>query len=880
MIKKYPSFFLCFLFITGFHFNILSQALYPVLLDEKIEQSTLIVEGKVVEKTAFWNPAHTMIFTSNKIRIYKVFKGELRPQYIEVMTQGGSVGLESVEVSDLLTLEKDEIGIFFCYPNSISLKNPVTNNLIWDVYSSAQGFFRYDLAAGIADAPFAKFSNILNELYPKLENRIGHAFAVTDASFQINSLTPGQPTTSFVASISSFSPATVTAGATIDAANNLLTISGSDFGTASGSAAILFDDANNGTGGTAYTVAYNDPLIVSWSSTAIQVQVPARVGTGTFQVRDDLGNVSAASAVLNVSYGVLTATLTSGSTVTKESNLMNTDGLGGYSILYSTSTAGGGVDLNASATKATFQRALNTWKEVAGYNVTEAGTTSIQTLSGSDANVIMFDNTNTGQPVLASGVLAVCYSWNTMCTPVTTNAVQKVGFDIVLRNSGVSTGSVAFTAGPCFPSTSTTEYDMETVILHELGHALNLAHINDGTEGSFLPNINPGKLMNYAVSNGVDRRSPDWSALTGAAYCIIPQGNTYGSCGLYSAEMTTLATTTESKDECPVTFPGTATASGTAVTFDLNHATSNKNNDPQYTALNCSGTGSMVTNTAYYALKTNNDGGILTITVSGYATTPVAQAACSGAGVQLALYQTASCPTGQAFPSPTVCRTFNADGALSNITGLAANTTYLLMVTGLSNTKANFTLTLTGAAVLPVKISSFNGTVNKLGNMLNWKLESISSVDKITLEASFDGNTFSEMYTQNITSAITSLNSSFNDKIVAPLKYYRLKILNRSGAVEYSNILLLKQTDKPFGITISPNPVKDKITVTFYKSISGNTSFKLLDISGKVLSKTAYQLTAGGQSLQLDIPPGLQGSIYLLEINDAGVTTSHKIIVY
>ena len=126
MIKKYPSFFLCFLFITGFHFNILSQALYPVSLDEKIEQSTLIVEGKVVEKTAFWNPAHTMIFTSNKIRIYKVFKGELRPQYIEVMTQGGSVGLESVEASDLLTLEKDETGVFFCYPNRISLKNPVT----------------------------------------------------------------------------------------------------------------------------------------------------------------------------------------------------------------------------------------------------------------------------------------------------------------------------------------------------------------------------------------------------------------------------------------------------------------------------------------------------------------------------------------------------------------------------------------------------------------------------------------------------------------------------------------------------------------------------------------------------------------------------------
>jgi hypothetical protein len=67
--------------------------------------------------------------------------------------------------------------------------------------------------------------------------------------------------------------------------------------------------------------------------------------------------------------------------------------------------------------------------------------------------------------------------------------------------------------------------------------------------------------------------------------------------------MTPLSATTESKDECPI-FPSTGLNDGTVVAFDLVHATSNKNTDPQFTALNCAGTGTGVTNTAFYALKT------------------------------------------------------------------------------------------------------------------------------------------------------------------------------------------------------------------------------------------------------------------------------------
>ncbi len=851
-----------------------AQSLYPVSMDEKVQQSAAIVEGRVVEQKSFWNPAHTMIFTANKVKVYKVFKGTAIPDYIELLTHGGSVGTESIEASDLLSLSKDEVGVFFCSSNSFNLRNPANNNLLWDVYSSAQGFLRYDLNSRMADAPFVRYSDFSTQLYQDVQTRVGHSYTVRDNSINQSLSTPTQP---LAVGITSFSPTTVNAGATLDAANNQLTITGTGFGNPSGAAAVLFDDANNGTGGTAFTVAFNDPLIVSWSSTQIVVKVPSRVGTGTFQVRDDLGNLGGSPGVLTVRYSILTASFSSGTAVTKESNLMNDNGTGGYTILYSSSTGGSGVDLDASPAKATFQRALNSWKELVGFNVTEGGTTSSQTISPSDGqNVIMYDNFNTGVGVLSAGVLAVCYSFNSMCLPTTTNEVQKTEFDVVIRNTGVSSGSTAFTLGPCYPAVS--EYDLETVLLHELGHALNLGHINDSYQGSFLPNINPGKLMHYAVLNGVSRRSPDWSALAGAKYAVQAQGNSYGSCGLASGEMTVLATTVESKDECPTTFPTTVTPLNTLVNFDLVHTTSNKNSDPQYTAMNCSGTGTDVVNTAFYPILTNGVGGTLSITVSGYATSPATLSSCSGAGIELALYETPSCPGGQSFPLPYDCRTFNANGPLFNITGLSPNTSYLLVADGVNGTKATFNLLLNGSAI-PIGISAFNGVANSGVNELRWKTENAYSSDKILLEGAEDGVHFSTLYTQYINAGSNTVSGTYNDRTNAAIKYYRLKIINRDGSIQYSTVLTLRQRAAIAGISISPNPVKDDFAVNMYKSFTGKVQFTLFDINGKQLRNTTEMLAAGAQAVQLNLARGLASGTYLLRVTDGDKNTTLKVSV-
>ena len=86
-----------------------------------------------------------MIFTANTVEIYKSFKGNVDQKTIEIMTQGGSVGPDAITVSDLLQLDIGKTGIFFCEPNRINLKSPFSKKILFDVYSSDQGFLRYDL---------------------------------------------------------------------------------------------------------------------------------------------------------------------------------------------------------------------------------------------------------------------------------------------------------------------------------------------------------------------------------------------------------------------------------------------------------------------------------------------------------------------------------------------------------------------------------------------------------------------------------------------------------------------------------------------------------------------------------------------------------------
>lgn len=371
-----------------YSFAVFGQSLYKVSEDEKIQNSSLIVEGRVTQQSSFWNPAHTMIYTSNKVEIYKIFKGIFASNYVEIMTIGGTVGEENVTASDLLALSVGETGVFFCYPNSINLRSPQSQAFLYDVWSSSQGVYKYNLLDQSASAPFVRLSDITRDIYNNLQLKTGRSFENKKPSFRIIDFiqSTNRPT---AVSITSFSPISVIAGAFSIPAENVLTITGSGFGASTAApAGINFDNPDDGTGGTPTFVAATSELVTSWSDVSITVKVPAKVGTGTFSVVDAGGLTGSSPAALDVKYAILNGTFGS-APINRQYSLMDKNAAGGYDYVYCTSTANSGVDFSTAPQEPPFSRAITTWKEIAGLNFVYAGTTTTQTVSaGTAPNII------------------------------------------------------------------------------------------------------------------------------------------------------------------------------------------------------------------------------------------------------------------------------------------------------------------------------------------------------------------------------------------------------------------------------------------------------------------------------------------------------------
>lgn len=478
--------FTCLLLGLGFSpFSIRAQ-LYELPFEDIIDQSALIVEGRVTAQRSFWDTGEENIYTASTVEVFRVNKGSAPvPAVVEVITPGGIVGNRMELVSESVQYAVGQYGLFCLVPAKGDL--PVAP--AWENYGSPHGFFQYDFLTRQVEHPFHPDPDI-DGFRQKIRRYTGEPIVLIPEEAKSGA------SDRMVPSITSFSPASITAGT-----GSTLTINGSGFGAAPGK--VRFVDSNSGSSRLA-----DAEDILSWADGQITITVPSAsdsglcAGTGPITVVDQGGAVGVSATNLTVEYAYSNFVYSVNGNK-YGAKLVDINGSGGLTFTLSTTICSAA---NQNAVNA-FGRALREWRCVSGVNWQLSTTTAPNATIGSNGvSIVTFDSgTN-----LPAGVLGRATSYYTGCTSSGTLHWRVNEVDINI-DQGTNWYYCDATSIPF------NQYDFQSVLFHELGHAHQLSHI-----------VNSSAVMHRSIANGQIKRTLNANEEACADYVLNLPANPCG----------------------------------------------------------------------------------------------------------------------------------------------------------------------------------------------------------------------------------------------------------------------------------------------------------------------------------------------------------------
>lgn len=521
-MRLLKPFSFCILLFTVFLMPAISIAqcmFQPIPLRQKITAAEIAVIGKVIAQHSYVDK-NGNIYTLNKIDISAWLKNQrANVREVYVITEGGEfegklqITTPAVQLQPgqqyFLMLEKDNRT-----KDDKNFRSTNPSKIQALVYADAQGALLLQDGSYHDITDNAKFSE--EALLQKIYSYTKQTAKTSDGSVY-RAKTQADLTGNVVAAnpIVSLSPNPAPAG-TIKS-TDFLTITGSGFGTTVGT--VSFKNADDG--GATYITPPNASDYVKWKDDTIVVKIPSNAGTGRIKVNTytspDILTITYAHIAINSSFSGFA------SSTRQRYYLRKKNVSGGYTFKFNTPSG-----FNAStAAKNSFKRAITTWRCNTQINWEATGTTKLGYASDG-VNSVLYDST------LPAGVLARATSRFGGGSTGSCNLFNTVWYldEIDVQFQKVPLSGYTWQYGPASPTG--TQFDFESVALHELGHAHGLGHRISGAD-----------VMNYSISNGVRKRVPAAAEIDGGvakmAYstivtCFNPTGS--GSKMLYDTTCT------------------------------------------------------------------------------------------------------------------------------------------------------------------------------------------------------------------------------------------------------------------------------------------------------------------------------------------------------
>ncbi|MBX9784672.1 MAG: T9SS type A sorting domain-containing protein [Chitinophagaceae bacterium] len=198
-------------------------------------------------------------------------------------------------------------------------------------------------------------------------------------------------------------------------------------------------------------------------------------------------------------------------------------------------------------------------------------------------------------------------------------------------------------------------------------------------------------------------------------------------------------------------------------------------------------------------------------------------------------------------------------------------TTLVRAQTGLQDLASN---AFPSGSTLPVKLKNFSGILRNNIATLNWESESEENFDYYEVERSTSPSQFRSVAKRNPLGTSNSGNSySVNDDVSAESSkvfYYRLKMADKDGRTEYSNIVMLRRDNKQIkNLLLTPNPVQGVATARIEMASAGVVTLRVMDGNGRTIHQQRNNVNAGVNAVSILNVSTLQPGTYILQMIDS-----------
>jgi hypothetical protein len=183
---------------------------------------------------------------------------------------------------------------------------------------------------------------------------------------------------------------------------------------------------------------------------------------------------------------------------------------------------------------------------------------------------------------------------------------------------------------------------------------------------------------------------------------------------------------------------------------------------------------------------------------------------------------------------------------------------------------------------LPLRIVNFSGNRNLNGSIDLWiNTANEVNVDAIQIEFSTNALSFSPFYT------FDSKGNSYNDYFLSTTKfdsipgilYFRVKAIDKDGAITYSKILSLRNPESnPSQFNVFPNPSRGNFRISFFSEDDSHGRLRIINNLGRNVFIKDLNLIKGSNAININVGEYLPLGLYHLIFESGNRIYSEKII--